>query len=51
MKRKHRTAHRLIWLALLPLLLGFVFLAQQSTPNKIPLIETAPHPSAAGEFP
>jgi hypothetical protein len=51
MKRSHRTAHRLVWLLLVPLLLCFVFLAQNSEPNKVPLIETAPHPSAVGELP
>lgn len=51
MKRQHRTAHRIIWLMLLPLLLGFVFLAQESKPNKIPLTQTAPFPSAVGELP
>ncbi|MFT5573187.1 MAG: hypothetical protein ACI9FR_002120 [Cryomorphaceae bacterium] len=51
MKRKHRTVHRLIWPLLVPLLLVFVFLAQNSKPEPIPLIETAPHPSAVGELP
>ncbi|MBL4671777.1 MAG: hypothetical protein JKX81_05920 [Arenicella sp.] len=51
MKRSHRTVHRILWLLLVPLLLFFVFLAQNSGPNKAPLIEKAPHPSAVGELP
>jgi len=51
MKKTHRTAHRFIWLLLVPLLLLFVFLAQESRSNKIPLMETAPYPSTAGELP
>jgi hypothetical protein len=50
MKRQHRIAHALIWLLLVPLLLCFVFLAQNSASNKAPSIESAPYPSAAGEL-
>ncbi|MFT6387495.1 MAG: hypothetical protein ACJAUP_000866 [Cellvibrionaceae bacterium] len=45
MKRSHRTTHRILWLMLVPLLLFFVFLAQNSGPTKAPLIDAAPHVS------
>ena len=51
MKKPHRSVHRLVWLLLLPALLGFVYVAQQSRPAKAPSIDVAPHPSAAGELP
>lgn len=51
MKRSHRTAHRILWLMLMPLLLFFVFLAQNSGPTKAPPIGAAPHASAIGELP
>jgi hypothetical protein len=56
MNRNHRTAHRILWLLLVPLLLFFVFLAQNSEPNKTPPTEQVPHlsgpqPSSVGELP
>ncbi|MEM7358683.1 MAG: hypothetical protein AAF431_06290 [Pseudomonadota bacterium] len=51
MKKSHRTTHRVIWILLLPLLLGFVYMAQQEEPAKPTTIEQAPSPSAVGELP
>ena len=51
MKRSHRTAHRILWLLLVPLLLFFVFLAQNSGSNTATLIEKAPHSKTVGELP
>jgi hypothetical protein len=51
MKKTHRNVHRIAWLLLLPTLLGFVYFAQQGKPAKAPTVETAPHPSKAGELP
>ncbi|NND00019.1 MAG: hypothetical protein HKN85_07545 [Gammaproteobacteria bacterium] len=51
MKKAHRTAHRWIWLLLLPALLGFIFTAERAAPGKAPVVETTPYPSEAGELP
>lgn len=51
MKKTHRNAHLIVWLFLLPTLLGFVYFAQQGKPTKAPTVDAAPHPSKAGELP
>ncbi len=51
MKRTHRKLHVVIWLVLLPVLLAFVYVAQQSAVDTLPDLGTAPEPSAVGVLP
>lgn len=51
MKQTHRKVHGLVWLLLFPALLWFVYLAQSNAEVEMPILETAPHASSAGELP
>ena len=51
MKNKHRRLHAVIWVLLLPALLGFLYLAQKQLATPAPTIEQAPTPSQLGELP
>ena len=50
-KQAHRKVHGLVWILLFPALLYFVYLAQSNGQSERPIVETAPHASAAGELP
>ena len=50
MKKMHRRSHLLVWLFLLPVLLGFVFFAQEERLPSPPATEVI-EASAAGVLP
>ncbi|MFK7732605.1 MAG: hypothetical protein AB8B48_13380 [Pseudomonadales bacterium] len=51
MKQSHRKVHGLAWLLLLPLMIGFVYMAQNSKPPTAPAVSSAPAQSEQGELP
>ena len=50
MKKAHRRFHAVVWISLLPVLLGFVYLANKSPARAIPQTEVV-RPSEAGVLP
>ncbi|MEM8499345.1 MAG: hypothetical protein AAF542_15080 [Pseudomonadota bacterium] len=51
MKQSHRKVHGLLWLLLLPLMVGFVYMAQDSKPPTLPAVSSAPAQTERGELP
>lgn len=51
MKQSHRKVHGFLWLLLLPLMLGFIYMAQNSEPPLVPTIDSAPAQTERGQLP
>ncbi len=51
MKRSHRRSHALLWLALLPILVVFIYYAEVANVSETPRNPELVQPSAAGVLP